>query len=84
MRAKDTIVDQLEEQFISGSGGRIKRDAEESEGFSDGANGERQDLDPPQRAAEEPIDGISAERARKRVEETTLFIEQAQTVYTQT
>ena len=36
------------------------------------------------RAAEEPIDGISAERARKRVEETTLFIEQAQTVYTQT
>ena len=35
------------------------------------------------RAAEEPVDGIGAERARQRVEETTLFIEQAQTVYTQ-
>ena len=36
------------------------------------------------RADEEPTEGISRERARKRVEETTLFIEQAQTVYTQT
>ncbi len=34
------------------------------------------------RAADESIDGITAERARQRVEETTLFIEQAQTVYT--
>jgi sulfite reductase (ferredoxin) len=34
------------------------------------------------RAAEEPVEGIDAERARQRVEETTLFIEQAQTVYT--
>ncbi len=36
------------------------------------------------RAAQEAPEGISAERARRRVEETTLFIEQAQTVYTQT
>jgi sulfite reductase (ferredoxin) len=35
------------------------------------------------RAAEEPVHGIDADRARQRVEETTLFIEQAQTVYTQ-
>ncbi|HUG80051.1 MAG TPA: nitrite/sulfite reductase [Bryobacterales bacterium] len=35
------------------------------------------------RAAEEPVQGIDADRARQRVEETTLFIEQAQTVYTQ-
>jgi len=34
------------------------------------------------RAADEPVDDITAERARQRVEETTLFIEQAQTVYT--
>jgi len=35
------------------------------------------------RAIDEPVEGITAERARQRVEETTLFIEQAQTVYTQ-
>ena len=35
------------------------------------------------RAVDEPIQGVTPERARQRVEETTLFIEQAQTVYTQ-
>ena len=35
------------------------------------------------RAGEEGIHGVSPERARQRVEETTLFIEQAQTVYSQ-
>lgn len=35
------------------------------------------------RAAGEPAAGIKPDRARKRVEETTLFIEQAQTVYSQ-
>jgi sulfite reductase (ferredoxin) len=35
------------------------------------------------RAAEEKIEGIGPEQARRRVEETTLFIEQAQTVFSQ-
>ncbi len=35
------------------------------------------------RAVDEPIQGVTPERARQRVEETTLFIEQSQTVYTQ-
>ena len=35
------------------------------------------------RAADKGIDGLTPEQARRRVEETTLFIEQAQTVFSQ-
>ena len=55
MRSKDTIVDQFEEQLISGSGDRLKPNLDESERFAGGANGESHELDSPQPTVEESI-----------------------------
>ena len=55
MRAKDTIVDQFEEQFISDSADRRKPGMDESESFIGGRSGESPDLDSVQPAAEETI-----------------------------